>query len=397
MHKNRVLILGLGANGLGILRALHRIRDLDLLAVNLGTSEIGRVSSLGQKVQWPQAVDDADALLARLLEWCGDGIPTVLFPTRDIEVNLLAELSDRLPDHFLFYRNSITVVKALSDKNLVRDTATQAGLEIPKTLYFADSEALDSSDLRFPVLIKPLRQNMSQTPFKNMIVNSQQELAHTLRENENLRGHVILQEFIPGGDDHVYHCNLLIDAKGQTLGMVELQKIRQYLPLRGMTSYGRTLLTRDLLPLSERLASAAGYAGLMNVEFKKDAENGRWVFIEVNLRLPIFNSVFPASGINLADLYVRSLIETVSGPVYATTTATWMHDENDLANILTRKVETRLFEWFRQFIRTDSFAYWSARDPLPGLYAWSRNILIGLKKLAGGLRALLNPASTDKA
>ncbi|HNW60055.1 MAG TPA: hypothetical protein PKI62_10300 [bacterium] len=374
---------------------MSRFRDLEVIAVRLGKIDAGRLTRLGRRIDWGQATQDSGDLYDKLMEWCGDLIPTVLFPTRDIEVNLLGELADRLPDHFLYYRNSSAIIKALSDKSLVRDTALRAGLKIPKTLLLTDLEQPELAEWRFPALIKPLRQSMSQTPFKNIVVNSREELLDIIEDDHKYLGHVVLQEFVPGGDDHVFHCNLLIDQHDQTIGVVELQKIRQYLPLRGMTSYGKTLLTRELVPLCQRLAMTTGYKGLMNVEFKKDAENGRWVFIEVNLRLPIFNSVFPKSGINLAHLYVRSLLGTVDQPVYATTPATWMHEENDLANILTQKVNTRLSTWLHQFIHTDAFAYWSATDPLPGFYAWSRNLCNGLHKIARSIRSLF-PAGRAK-
>ena len=381
LRKPCVLILGLGANGLGVLRALHKMPGLEVVAVELGTREPGGFSRLGKKIKWQEAVDDASALHDKLNQWCPDKRETILFPTRDIEVNLLAELANILPENFLFYRNPYAVVEALGDKNKVRESAISAGLEIPKTLLLTDINDPTLASFQFPVLIKPLKQNASQTPFKNKIVYSLEELDQLLHTGDTMINRVVLQEFIPGGDDHVQHCNLLINNQAQTIGVIELQKIRQYLPLRGMTSYGKTLLTRELLPMSERLAAAVGYKGLMNVEFKKDSANNRWVFIETNLRLPIFNSVFPKSGINLAQLYVRSLLEEIDQPVFATAEATWMHEENDLANVLTHKVDIKFTHWFGQFIRTNSFAYWRLSDPLPSLYVWYRNIINGLKKI----------------
>jgi D-aspartate ligase len=383
-QKTRVLVLGLGANGLGIARALHSSPNLDVWAIIFGGRDAGNFTRRVRKINWRDEISDPAEFQSKLIKVCRDQTRTILFPTRDIEVNLLAELSDTLPDRFLYYRNASDIVKALSDKNRVRETAAKAGLHIPKTIFLSDPSDPALTGLRFPVLVKPLEQNVSQTPFKNIIIYNFEELQATFKKHPTLLNYVVLQEFIPGGDDHVFHCNLLIDNDAQTIAAVELQKIRQYLPLRGMTSYGQTLLTRQLLPQSEQLARQVGYKGLMNVEFKLDDENGHWVFIETNLRLPIFNSVFPKTGVDLANLYVQSLIEKVTSPVYAVSTATWMHEENDLANILTHKVQTTFKVWFNQFIRANSFAYWCVRDPLPGIYSWARIIFHGLIRIFNG-------------
>jgi len=380
-HKARVLVLGLGANGLGVVRSLYSFPEYKVIGVHFGRGDVGRFTRLVRKIACTEPIADAKALSEKIPEWCPGPVPTVIIPSRDIEVNLLSELADELPAHFLFYRNSNAAVRALSDKNLVQKTALQAGLEIPKTLFLTDPEDAALVGLRYPLLLKPLRSNVSQTPFKNIMVHNESEL-HRVLQKEELVNHVVLQEFIPGGDDHVYHCNLLIDRRSRTIGVVELQKIRQYVRLRGMTSYGSTLLTRELLPMCERLAAVVGYKGLMNIEFKKDDENDRWVFIETNLRLPIFNSVFARAGVNLAHLYVQSLLEEPpSSPAFASRTATWMHEENDLANILMRRVDAKFSQWFWQFIRSDSYAYWFSYDPLPSIYLWCWMIYRQCKRL----------------
>lgn len=332
-------------------------------------------------MQWNYPQSDINAFAAKLNGLGSEGEKIVLFPTQDLEVTLLAELSTILPDRFLYYRNSAEKVNALSDKNLVDETARKAGLDLPKTCLL--SGPINPLDLgfHFPIIIKPLGQSASQTPFKNYFAADLAEFQNLLKTYEGLYNHTIVQEFIPGGDDHVYECILMVNDQAQTIGAVEFQKIRQYLPMRGMTSFGRTLQTRDMVPLCERLTRSVGYTGLIDVEFKKDDETGRWIFLEANLRLPIFNSAFPASGANLAYLYVTSLLGKISPPVFATCTATWMHEENDLSNVFTRKVETPFREWLGQFLKSDSYAFWNSKDPLPGLYSFGHIFLLSLRKV----------------
>jgi D-aspartate ligase len=380
-NKIRVLVLGIGPNGLGIVRALRHCNDLDVWAVNINGSDPGRFTRFAKILNWKYPENDLSEFQTRLYDLNANHEKTILFPTRDIEIYLLAELSTTLPENFLFYRNSLDTVKALADKNLVAEIAEQAGLNIPRTVLLSEHSSPQAVGVRYPILIKPLAQSASQTPFKNIFVDNEEAFQDVLKKYDNLYEHTVVQEFIPGGDDHIYHCTLLIDNQSRTIGVIEFQKIRQYLPMRGMTSYGHTILTRDMVRLSERLVSQVGYKGLANVEFKKNANNGSWVFIEANLRLPIFNSVFPVSGVNLACLYVTSLLQKVDNPVYANRTATWMHEENDLANILTRKVQTSFRVWLIQMLKSDSYAFWYIKDPLPGLYSFVWIVFISIRKV----------------
>lgn len=379
--KTRVVVLGAGPNGLGIVRALHEHEELDVWIVDINGTNAGRFTRYAKTVRWNYPEADINAFESRLKSLQPQGQKTILFSTRDLEVTLLAQLSATLPDHFLYYRNSAEKVNALADKSLVDETARKAKLDLPRTSFLAGPMNPQDIGFHFPVLIKPLEQNASQTPFKNYFAENFREFQNVLKTYEGLYNHTIVQEFIPGGDDHVYECILLIDDQSRTIGAIEFQKIRQYLPMRGMTSFGRTLLTQDMVPLCERLTRQVGYTGLIDVEFKKHEDSGRWIFLEANLRLPIFNSVFPASGANLAYLYVNSLLGKVSTPVGATRTATWMHEENDLSNVLTRKVKTPFKIWLGQFLKSDTYAFWSSKDPFPGLYAFGHIFLLSLRKV----------------
>jgi hypothetical protein len=78
---------------------------------------------------------------------------------------------------------------------------------------------------------------------------------------------------------------------------------------------------------------------------------------------------------------VTSLLGRESAPVYATRTATWMHEENDLSNVFTRKVEMPLRVWLGQFLKSDSYAFWDRKDPLPGLYSFGHIFLLSLRKV----------------
>ena len=380
-NKIRVLVLDTGINGLGILRALHKFSELDIAAVNFNKKDAGSYTRLARILKWQDPVNHTDEFQSRLYDLSKNYYKTILIPTRDSEVDILAELSNSLPENLLYYRNPITTVKALTDKSLATGTATRAGLNIPRTEIISAKMKPQPAGFRFPVIIKPYGTNSSQTPFKNFVAHNEEEFQNILRDHNDLLSLSIIQEFVPGGDDQIYQCNLLLNHSKDIIGVVEFQKLRQYLPQQGVTSYGQATLSERMVSLCQQLAEEADYKGLMSVEFKMDSETKCLVYIEVNLRLPIYNAVFPAAGVNLAHLYAMSLLKKVHHPVFAKRTATWMDEENDLTNIVTRKVQTPLRVWCLQLIKANSFAYWNLKDPLPFLSVLNRLLVARFKKV----------------
>jgi predicted ATP-grasp superfamily ATP-dependent carboligase len=379
--KVRVLVLGLEENGLGVLRALRGRSDLDVRAVSFSPHDPGRLTWLAPILRWPDSAEDPDGFESRLYNWSRARGTTTLFPTRDVEVNLLASLSNTLPDNLIFHRNSISQVSALTDKRFVSKIASEVGLDLPKTVVLNEKIDLSSLGFCYPIIIKPYGQNSNQFPYKNLFISNVAELEEVLSKNIGWRGRVVLQEYIPGGDDQVYQCNLLLGHRPRVIAAIEFHKIRQYLPGRGIASYGETTLSTVLVPLCLRLADAVDYQGLMSVEFKKDLRNCRWIFIETNLRLPAYNAVFPSSGVNLAYLYVLNLLGKEDLLAVPKRIALWMNEDLDSANVLTHKVRLRLLSWIRQAIKVDSFAFWCWEDPLPGLYCIGRILYKAFKRL----------------
>jgi predicted ATP-grasp superfamily ATP-dependent carboligase len=376
-----VLVLGTGVNGLGILRALYKCPEMDIGAVNFNKKDAGRFTRLARILNWQDPLVNPDEFKNRLYDLAQNQKRIILFPTNDIVIEILAELSNTLPGNLLYYRNSSDTVRALLDKSLAVGTAARAGLCTPKTCIATEKLNPRSANIHFPAIVKPHDVKLSKTLFKNFFITNENELEKVFNDYNNLISQLVIQEFIPGDDDQIYHCNLLINRDSQTIGVVEFQKLRQYLPQRGTTSYGQTLLSRTMVSCCQQLAEEAGYKGLMNVEFKRDSRTKQWIFIEVNLRLPVYSSIFPSTGVNLAYLYIDSLLKNFNYSVIANHTSIWMREENDFSNILTRKVKVPLKIWFRQIRKVNSFAYWYKKDPVPGFYIFGKILLFCLKRL----------------
>ncbi len=361
-----VLVLGLGPVGIGILRSLRKCGGIRIFGVVLEPeTEKGRFTRLCTVLHWANPKYREDEFIRTLIQWAEDREKVIVFTTRDEEVHLLARYADILPFNILYYRNSSQMVRCLDDKALANDLAQSCGLTTPRSYLITQRESPDK--FRFPGIIKPTAIPPKGFPDKNFLVEDMDALHSALDTYPCLINRSILQEYIPGDDDQVYQCTALIGKQGNMRGSIEIRKLRQYPVGRGIACFAHTLRHKELSDLCGVLARKSGITGLISVEFKKDMRDGQWVFIEANLRMPGYNSVFSCTGTNLAYLYISDLLDKDTIAVENEKEYYWMREELDLSNVANKKVNITISEWFKDLLRTDAFAFWHRTDPMPGM------------------------------
>ena len=142
-----------------------------------------------------------------------------------------------------------------------------------------------------------------------MIAQTPDDLGEFYGLNPELRGRTLWQEIIKGGDDSVFQCNVLVTARGLMGATVCIRKIHQYPPGFGSMSFGRTERVEFIVAESARILEALEYRGLASLEFKVCPADGRYYFIEMNPRLPWYNSLFADAGVNPSHPAFRDLTE----------------------------------------------------------------------------------------
>jgi len=368
MINTDVLVLGLGPVGIGILRDLRRCRGIRVYGVVFDpSSEKGQFSRLCKTLRWADPKHDEDGFINAMLLWSEHREKVVVFVTRDEEVYCLAKNADLFPANILFYRNPFDLIKSLDDKILSVRIANACGLSTPFSYPITKRESPDK--FRFPGIIKPTAIPPKGFPHKNILVEDTDALYSTLDIYPCLINHSILQEYIPGDDDQVYQCTALVGRQGEMLGSIEIRKLRQYPVGRGIACFAHTLLQREISHLCNLLIRQTGLRGLISVEFKKDNRNGQWVFIEANLRMPGYDSLFSCTDVRLSQMYISDLLGDNNHKQKAENSKKfyWMREELDLSNVINRKVKIGIFEWLADLMRTDAFTFCFSRDPLPGI------------------------------
>src|SRR5262249_7210169 len=141
------------------------------------------------------------------------GRKALLIPTSDIGTLFVADQAERLAEHFIFARQDAAMVRSLCSKKDMYFLAKRCGIDAPET-SFPQSRAdviryLETA--QFPILLKPIHLGVAgQTalPWRMMLVHSERELLEQYGRIENPSSpNVMLQEYVPGGDEATWTFN----------------------------------------------------------------------------------------------------------------------------------------------------------------------------------------------
>jgi predicted ATP-grasp superfamily ATP-dependent carboligase len=298
----------------------------------------------------------------------------VLFPTSDDQVAIVLREQERLREHFLYHWLPPSLSRNIMDKLWMTDAAMNAGLLAPRTRLTREEENLEEEarGFHYPVIVKPVRSGDPRFPsgLKNYVAHSVEDLQRFYDNAPSTLGATIWQEAVDGGDHQIFQCNVLIQGDGALGGHVCVRKLRHNLPGYGVMCFGRSETNGTILNDSLKLLRWLDYRGLASLEFKWCARDERYYFIEMNPRLPWYNSLFVATGVNLAWLAYKALGGEKSAGVGAQRDSVhWLAFRQDFGHKLHAGLGS--YQWLCSLARARSWAWWNLRDPLP---FWHSNL-----------------------
>ena len=178
----------------------------------------------------------------------------------------------------------------------------------------------------------------------------------------------MVQELIPGdGRDQFAYCAFFKD--GRAVGqMVARRRPPASAGLRSLEHLRRDADLPELEALSERFLQAIDYYGLVELEYKRDAD-GRFKLLDVNARTWGYHSIGPRSGVDFpAMLFADQLGRTVPS-VRAQTGIRWVRMTTDVPTAALMLFQRRL--GWRSYLRSlrgvDVEGTFAKDDLVPGL------------------------------
>jgi D-aspartate ligase len=296
----------------------------------------------------------------------------LLIPTDDEQVRQLAEHLDEVLTVFRYAGLDWGVYQHLYDKRLSHVFAQKLGLPVPKTFIpNSRTELPDHNDLEFPVIIKPAikREFQRYSNKKAILASSPAHIREIL--DEQLQGvpieHLLYQELIHGGGDAQWsYCGFFIE--GEPMAAFTACRRRQKPPDFGRSStYVIASYDPEVERLSRKLLSETQYTGLAEVEWKRDARDGRLKFLEINARCWGWHSLASQVVGNLPWMLYEYLVRGVSQhvePRYGPKWVKWITD-----------IPVSFHEWSRGKLTLREYldglkgetvsCEWDSSDPLP--------------------------------
>jgi len=393
------LVIGGNLNGLSIARSLGR-HGVPVWVTTPPNAKLASCSRYTLRtLPWPDG--ESEAQVGYLLELAAryDLDQWVLFPTSDESAALLSKFHTALSRRFLVSTPTWEVLRWAYDKRLTYQLAAEQKVDYPSTIYPATEVDLEGVPCAFPAILKPATHATINrfTADKAWPVANREELLARYREARELIPPelILVQERIPGGGESQFsYAALCYD--GQPIASLTARRTRQYpIDFGYSSSFVETLDIPEIVGPSRRLLTAIRYTGLVEVEYKLDARNGRYKLLDINPRLWTWSPLGGRAGIDFPYLLWRM---TVGRPVpekTGRTGARWVRMSTDVPAAIHLMLRGRLSlgAYLRSLRSPVEFALMAADDPLPGLLDLP---LFAYKHFYNGYESLRNGVPSAK-
>jgi predicted ATP-grasp superfamily ATP-dependent carboligase len=262
-------------------------------------------------------------------------------------------------------------MRRLADKDQQLTLAREAGVDTPRSaLVTSPGDLLGAADeVSFPAVLKPCTPHamLNQTGLKAAGVESRQDLESVYARFPEV-GTMLLQEVIPARNDAIAIAAGYWDAQSRPVATFTGRKLRQHPRQFGVTRLAESRRL-EVADLTLRFLHQISYHGLYDLEFMLDPRDGRYKFIEINARQPLWVPLATAAGVNLSFIAYRDLIGHPITAIPQRDGVGWTNLWQDAPDSFAewRSGELSLGEWVRPLTNVRADAWLSLSDPAPVL------------------------------
>jgi D-aspartate ligase len=324
------------------------------------------------------------------------GRRAVLIPTADTAALFVSGYAGVLDQWFIFDHQSPDLVKSLYSKSEMLSLAANMGLSTPKTFFPKSKQDVFKfvEQATFPMMLKPVEDRRRRS---KIIVHGTQELlaGYELLEDDPENPNVLLQEYIPGGEDANWMFNGYFDEQSDCLFGLTGKKIRQNPPYAGITSLGVCSSNPALAQTTKKFMKMIGYRGILDIGYRYDARDGRYKVFDVNPRIGCSFRLFVSdSGMDVA----RSMYLHLTGQAVVAGLdlpgRKWIVEDLDVVSSFLYFSDSRLklLEWFKSFRGLRESAFFATDDLRPMLSVCMKDITELIRR-SGGIRRAFAPST----
>lgn len=386
--NNKAVILGCNYYiGLSTIRCLG-INGVHTVAVDYSTKDTYGADSkyTSERLISPHYKEDTAAFIRFLIDYARkQSVPPVLIPCHDSYLEVIDEHLDELREHYLIPQNVPGIYSDMMNKEVLQRLALENGVSVPETVRVDEDRFFEKigQTIKYPCIVKPTDSPSFVAKFRRKLfkVNNRAELEEALAKAKEANLEVIVQRIIPGFDDHMYTFDAYLNQNSKVTHWVTCQKFRQYPINFGASVYTGQKYVQELFDIGAPFLEKMKWKGFAEIEFKKDAETGRFYLIEVNCRITNLNNLLYKVGVNIPWITYQELTGGNLVPPKAvkenTNRVFWYGYEDMLA--IRDYIKTGQLTWkqvFASLFKPKAYAIWDWKDPKP---AFSYASIIGGK------------------
>jgi predicted ATP-grasp superfamily ATP-dependent carboligase len=298
---------------------------------------------------------------------------SILIPTTDDGAVFVADYAAALKECFLFPNQSPELARTLASKKGMYYLSKRLGIPTPETAFPQSREDVLTlmKSATFPIMLKGidgvrLRRRTGKTM---VIVRTERELVEHYDAMEDPdEPNLMLQEYIPGGDDTIWMFNGYFNQCSDPLVAFTGKKIRQSPVYTGSTSLGVCLENESVEKTTKQFMKAIGYKGIVDIGYRYDARDGQYKVLDVNPRIGGTFRLFVAEdGLDVARAFYLDLTGQPVAHAAARRGRKWIVEDCDLISSFRYHRDGRLTlkEWLRSLRGIEEAAFFAFDDPLP--------------------------------
>ncbi len=273
-----------------------------------------------------EGLDNPDTLLSELSklgeELCAAGRVPFLATCGDFYARIISQNKALIEQWFYTPVVDFPTLDFITDKENFYKVCEEIGVAYPKTRFLdcsvADADA-DDSGFTYPLVAKPSNSaayHYVDFPDQHKVfyVQEHAELARIYRElqNSSYNESLIVQEYVPGGDDQLFALYFYADANSDLVfcicGHVGLED--HHPGAIGNAVVIAPESNPQMVEAAARFIKRTGYHGMGCFDVKIDPRDGSYRFLEMNTRPGRSSWIVLLSGINFVRMQVE---ETVLG------------------------------------------------------------------------------------
>jgi D-aspartate ligase len=387
------LVLGGNYRALGLVRSLGRRR----ISVCVARTDYERIATLsryaGRSLTLVQGDENAQLdYLVELADRHGLSGWTV-FPTDDMTAVLVSRGRERLCERYIVAAPEWEAMRWAHDKRLTHQLGVELGIDQPRTWSAADCDELASVDWQAPAILKPAIKRPGNRFVREKAwpvadrpsLEARYEAARALIPPDE----IMLQELIPGdGQSQVSFAALA--REGRVLASITARRTRQIpMDFGRQSTYVETIASPDVAEAGRRLIEGMGYTGIVEIEFKRDARDGRPKLLDINPRVWGWHTLGARAGVDFSYLEWRMRHGDPVPEAHAPPGFRWVRMFTDLPPVLREIVGGRLSipAYLASLEGPLEHATMNRDDPLPGILEVPVTALVHLRRRLRSMRS----------